>query len=145
MLSHFNALSFLYSAGTWSPDAKQIAYVTYADGDNEINIIDVRSHNMRKRIRPKGIGAVSTLAWSPDGRQIAFSGQKGGLSDLYLNDLSTGAIRQLTNDRFADLQPTWSPDGRSIAFATDRPAGPDSAGHGSDFQQPPGTRSFASR
>ena len=134
VLSHFDALSFLYSAGTWSPDAKQIAYVTYADGDNEINIIDVRSHSIRKRIRPKDIGAVSTLAWSPDGRQIAFSGQKGGLSDLYLYDLSTGAIRQLTNDRFADLQPAWSPDGRSIAFATDRPAGPDSSGYGSDFQ-----------
>ena len=135
VLSHFDALSFLYSAGTWSPDAKQIAYVTYADGDNEINVVDVRSHSIRKRIRPKGIGAVSTLAWSPDGRQIAFSGQKGGLSDLYLYDLSTGAIRQLTSDRFADLQPAWSPDGRSIAFATDRPAGPDSAGLGSDFQR----------
>jgi hypothetical protein len=50
--------------------------VTYADGDNEINIIDVRSHNMRKRIRP-GIGAVSTLAWSrtDDDRVLR---QKGG-------------------------------------------------------------------
>jgi hypothetical protein len=135
VLSHFDALSFLYSAGTWSPDAKQIAFVTYAGGDNEINILDVRSHTIRKRFKPKDVGAVSTLAWSPDGRQIAFSGQKGGLSDLYLYDLSTGAIRQLTNDRYADLQPAWSPDGRSIAFATDRAAGPDSAGYGSDFQR----------
>jgi len=135
VLSHFDALSFLYSAGTWSPDAKQIAFVTYADGDNQINIMDVRTHSIKKRIKPGDIGAVSTLAWSPDGRQIAFSGQKGGLSDLYLYDLSSGSIRQLTNDRFADLQPAWSPDGGSIAFATDRPAGPDSAGHGSDFQR----------
>ena len=42
VLSHFDALSFLYSAGTWSPDAKQIAYVTYADGDNEINVVDLQ-------------------------------------------------------------------------------------------------------
>jgi len=135
VLSKFDALSFLYSAGTWSPDAKQLAFVTYANGNNAIDVIDVRSHNIRRQFKPKNIGAVSTLAWSPDGRQIVFSGQQGGLSDLYLWDLSSGSLRQLTNDRFADLQPAWSPDGRSIAFATDRAAGPDSAGYGSDFQR----------
>ena len=30
------------------------------------------------------------------------------------------ALRRLTNDAFADLQPAWSPDGRTIAFVTDR-------------------------
>ena len=135
VLSHFDALSFLYSSGSWSPDAKQLAFVTYADGDNEINIVDVRSHHITKHFKPKDIGAVSTVAWSPDGRQLAFSGQKGGLSDLYLYDLATGAIRQLTNDRYADLQPAWSPDGRTIAFATDRAATADSSAYGSDFQR----------
>jgi len=134
VLSKFDALSFLYSAGTWSPDAKRLAFVTYANGNNAIDVIDVHSHSIRKQFKPKDIGAVTTLAWSPDGRQIVFSGQKGGLSDLYLWDLASGSLRQLTNDRFADLQPAWSPDGRSIAFATDRAAGPDSAGHGSDFE-----------
>ncbi len=135
VLSHFDALSFLYSAGSWSPDAKQLAFVTYADGDNEINIVEVRSHHITKHFKPKDIGAVTTVAWSPDGRQLAFSGQKGGLSDLYLYDIATGSIRQLTNDRYADLQPAWSPDGRTIAFATDRASGPDASGSGSDFER----------
>ena len=51
---------------------------------------------------------------------------KGGVSDLYVIDLSSGAAQQLTNDRYADLQPTWSPDGRSIAFSSDRGPGTDS-------------------
>ena len=133
--SHFDALSFLYSAGSWSPDAKRLAFVTYADGDNEINLLDARSRKVARRIKPKDIGAITTVAWSPDGAQLAFSGMKGGLSDLYLFDLQTGAIRQLTNDRFADLQPAWSPDGRSLAFVTDRASGPDSASAGSDFER----------
>ena len=33
-----------------------------------------------------------------------------------------GTIRQLTNDKYADIQPTWSPDGKTIAFSTDRGA-----------------------
>jgi Tol biopolymer transport system component len=135
VMSHFDALSFLYSAGSWSPDAKRLAFVTYANGDNEINIVDVRSHKITKHFKPRDVGAVSTVAWSPDGRQLAFSGMKGGLSDLYLYDVGTGAIRQLTSDRFADMQPAWSPDGRTIAFVTDRAAGPDSAGAGSDFDR----------
>ena len=35
-------------------------------------------------------------------------------------DLSTGQLRQLTDDAFADLQPAWSHDGRTIAFVTER-------------------------
>jgi Tol biopolymer transport system component len=132
--SHFDALSFLYSAGSWSPDGKRLAFVTYADGDNEINIVDAESHKITKHFKPKDIGAVSTVAWSPDGKQLAFSGMKGGLSDLYLYDFTSGAIKQLTSDRFADLQPAWSPDGKTIAFATDRGVGADSARAGSDFQ-----------
>jgi hypothetical protein len=133
--SHFDALSFLYSAGSWSPDAKRLAFVTYSSGDNEIDLLDVRSHKVIRRIKPRDIGAITTVAWSPDGRQLAFSGMKGGLSDLYLFDLATGALRQLTSDRFADMQPAWSPDGRTLVFVSDRAAGPDSATAGSDFER----------
>jgi hypothetical protein len=133
--THFDALSFLYSAGSWSPDAKQLAFVTYSNGDNEIDLLDVKSHKVKRRIKPKDVGAITTVAWSPDGSKLAFSGMKGGLSDLYLFDLRTGALRMLTNDRFADLQPAWSPDGQTIAFVTDRASGPDSAGVGSDFER----------
>ena len=58
--------------------------------------------------------------WSPDGRSIAFSALAGGWTDLYVTDVATGSLRQLTDDAFADLQPAWSHDGRSIAFATER-------------------------
>jgi Tol biopolymer transport system component len=120
--SHFDALAFIYSAGAWSPDGKKFAFITFADGDNEIELLDVASGNIVRRIRPKAVGAVSTVSWSPDGTQLAFSGVKGGVSDLYLVDIASSETRQLTSDRFADLQPAWSPDGKTIAFATDRGA-----------------------
>jgi hypothetical protein len=62
----------------------------------------------------------SAGTWSPDGSKLAFAGTDGGISDLYVLDLDTESVRQLTNDRYADLQPTWAPDGETIAFTTDR-------------------------
>ncbi|HKJ92483.1 MAG TPA: BamA/TamA family outer membrane protein, partial [Longimicrobiales bacterium] len=86
------------------------------------------SRKVERRIKLKDVGAVHNPAWSPDGRRIAFSGMKGGLSDLYILDLDTNSLEQLTDDRYADLQPAWSPDGKTLAFVTDR--GPET-----DFRQ----------
>ncbi|HLT47013.1 MAG TPA: hypothetical protein VK002_07280, partial [Rubricoccaceae bacterium] len=124
---HFDAIRFIESAGTWSPDGRQFAYVVFAGGDNEIALLDVESRDVVRRIAVRGLGALSDPAWSPDGRHIAFTGLKGGIADLYLVDLETETVRQLTNDRYTDLQAAWSPDGARLAFVTDR-------GPGTDFE-----------
>jgi len=118
--AHFDALSFIYSAGTWSPDGRKFAFVVFAGGDQQISILDVNSGDTERSITVEGVGGVSNPSWSPDGRSIAFSGMAGGISDLYVLDLESSQVRQLTNDRYADLQPNWSPDGRTLVFATDR-------------------------
>ncbi|HCK91314.1 MAG TPA: peptidase S9, partial [Gemmatimonadetes bacterium] len=43
-------------------------------------------------------------------------------TDLFLYDLETSETTQLTQDKYADLQPSWSPDGHHIAFTSDRGA-----------------------
>ena len=116
---HFGSLSYITSSGSWSPDGRQLAYVTFANGDNEIAIFDVARKRAVEHVNLRGIGAVSDVAWGPSG-EIALAGTSGGISDIYLLDPRSGRVRQLTNDRFADLQPTWSPDGRTIAFVSDR-------------------------
>ncbi|MEF8815388.1 MAG: peptidase S9 [Salinibacter sp.] len=117
---HFDALRFINSAGAWSPDGRRFAFITFADGRNEINTFNVQTGEIRTRTAVEDVGAIHNLAWSPDGQSIAFSGLEGGLSDLYVYDLEQKSVRQLTNDRYAALQPTWSPDGETLAFTTDR-------------------------
>ncbi len=126
--SHFDNIRFISSAGSWSPDGKRFAFVVFSQGDNEIQILDIDSGKIERRISVADVGAMHHVAWAPDGQHIAFSGIQGGISNLYLLDITTNSVRQLTNDRYADLQPTWSPDGQQLAFVTDR--GPD----GTDFE-----------
>ncbi|MEQ8331495.1 MAG: hypothetical protein RH859_13635 [Longimicrobiales bacterium] len=117
---HIEALRYIDSSGTWSPDGQYFAFVVTAGGDNRMVIVRTDNGDTWREIDFPDIGAVNNPAWSPDGRTIAFAGSVGGMTDLYTFDLESDQIQQLTDDKFADLQPTWSPDGRTIAFTSDR-------------------------
>lgn len=60
-------------------------------------------------------------AWSPDGTQILFASSRDFLEDeLFLLDLTSGQLQQLTNNSDSDNNPMWMPDGRRIVFTSDR-------------------------
>jgi len=116
---HFDAISFINSSGSWSPDGTQFAFIVFAGGKNEIDVFDVARKDIIRRIKPKeGVSAITDVAWGPNDKMV-FSGMEGGISDLYLFDLKTGNQEQLTHDRYAQIQPAWSPDGKTVAFVTD--------------------------
>ncbi|TFH34537.1 MAG: hypothetical protein E4G99_09300 [Anaerolineales bacterium] len=55
-------------------------------------------------------------AIDPTGERLAFSSDRDGFWDLYLLELRSGDIRQLTQTAGYEGHPTWSPDGMWIAF-----------------------------
>jgi hypothetical protein len=124
---HFDALRFIDSAGSWSPDSTKLAVVVFERGDNRLAIVDAVRGGIESRIKIPGLEAFASPAWSPDGRWIAVSGQSTGVSDIVIYNLETKQVRRLTSDAYSDLQPAWSPDGRKIVFATDRGPGTDLA------------------
>jgi Tol biopolymer transport system component len=117
---HFESLQFLGSAGAWDPTGKLFVFPGISKGDPVLTIVNVDSGRQEREIRVKELDEILNPTWSADGQRIAFSGLVGGLNDLFVYDLSAGALKRLTNDVYAELDPAWSPDGQRIAFATDR-------------------------
>ncbi|HET7630806.1 MAG TPA: basic secretory protein-like protein [Gemmatimonadaceae bacterium] len=119
---HFDALNFINSSGAWSPDSKEFAFIVDENGRNNVAVVNVANGQIVRKLSLPGVDAVTGVSWSPDGKRMALAGMRGGISDLYVLNLQTGAVNQLTDDRYADEMPAFSPDGQTIAFATDRGA-----------------------
>jgi Tol biopolymer transport system component len=117
---HYGSLRYINSAGTWSPDSRRFAFSALRNERDVVVVMDVQRANRLREYEIPDVSEITNPTWSPDGNTIVVSGLSGGISDLYAIDVNTGQSRQLTDDRFADLQPMYSPDGRTIAFATDR-------------------------
>jgi Tol biopolymer transport system component len=117
--ARFDALVFVDSSGTWSPDSRSFAFIVTKDGRDAVAVTEVPSGKLKKVVPLGKVDGVSNLAWSPDGRFIALSATKDAIRDLYLLDPETGKLEQLTSGWHAELQPAWSPDGTTLAFATD--------------------------
>jgi Tol biopolymer transport system component len=121
----FEELRLLYSQSAFSPDGRQLAFTAQKDGKDVLYLMDMRRRKVSRTFDKFPLDVVMSPAWSPDGREIVFQGYNDGIYDLYIVDVATGKLRQLTNDKFSELQPQWSPDGKTIVFATDRTAGSD--------------------
>jgi hypothetical protein len=52
----------------------------------------------------------------PNGRQALFSALKDGVSDIYVADLETGQVKNLTDDPYYDEDPMVSPDGSLVTY-----------------------------
>jgi dipeptidyl aminopeptidase/acylaminoacyl peptidase len=116
---------------SWSPDGKQIAYVTKrgADPDRhrnwDIYLIEPRAGAEERRLTGFSGADVdpyweSRPDWSPDGRRIAYL--QGGedrlheyaLTQLAVIDVATGATTQPALIDRPFTKPRFSPDGKSV-------------------------------
>ncbi len=93
-------------------------------GDRDALVLwDVDQDRVVGRYQFDSLVGVMSPAWAPSGDRIAFSGlSRGGISDLYLLELRTGALVRVTDDPYEDLDPTWLGDGGSLVFSSDRTA-----------------------
>lgn len=106
---------------SWSPDGRQVAYVSYETGRPVIYAQDLASGSKRTVSDPNR-SSISP-SWSPDGRSIAYSVAERGHYNIVVSGASGGGARQITNTRGINAEPQWA-DSNTIVFTSDRSGQP---------------------
>jgi TolB protein len=106
----------------WSPNGRQIAYVSFENKQSSIYIEDIATGARRLVSNYHGINGAP--AWSPDGRKLALVLSKSGSPNIYVMDLGSRQLTQITRDWSINTEPSWSPNGKSIIFTSNRSGGP---------------------
>src|SRR5215813_5028994 len=126
----------------WSHDGKELAFLSDRDDSPQIYLISINGGEARRLT--EGKNAVRSFEWSPDGKQIAFLApepkteaeeKKEKEKDdarvidrddkharLWLIDVDSKKVRQVTGGRWSISEAHWTPSGDSlVVLATDQP------------------------
>ena len=112
--------SAIDTSPTLSPTGQQIAFISDRSGTPQLWTVDSDGSNLQRLVSEGG--HCDSPDWSPDGRFILYSWQAPGhwKHDVYVIEVATEKIFQLTLGMGSHENPTWSPDGRHIVFQSTR-------------------------
>jgi TolB protein len=105
----------------WNPKTGQsVAFVSDRGGLPQLYMMNSDGTNTQKLDLPD-MGYVIDPAWSPNGQLLAFSWRRpSGNYDIYVMDIASRRLLELTRDQARNERPSWAPDGRHIVFESTR-------------------------
>lgn len=107
---------------SWSPDGKELAYVSFETGRPAIYRQNLSSAERQQLTQFKGLNGAPS--WSPDGKKLAMVLSKDGNPEIYSLDLASEKFTRLTRHFAIDTEPAWMPDGKHLLFTSDRGGSP---------------------
>jgi TolB protein len=122
--NHPKRVTFTNGANTspaWNPKTGQtVVFVSDRGGYPQLYLMNADGSNTEKLDMPD-MGYVIDPAWAPNGQLLAFSWRRpNGNYDMYVMEVATRQIVQLTRDAARNERPSWAPDGRHIVFESTR-------------------------
>ncbi|WP_415803600.1 S9 family peptidase [Marinicrinis lubricantis] len=129
----------------WSPDGKKLAFMRKAQGKDELWLYEADQHTVRPLVQKYKIKG---FVWSPDGSKIAFvsrvndvnnvaykvkrirfkldgEGMTNGYTHIFLLDVESGNVAQLTTRETDHGNPVFSADATRLYYSSDYPEGSD--------------------
>ena len=103
----------------FAPNGQQVTYVSYFQNRPQVYLLDLNTGET------KSLGDDDSICYAPrfshDGTKLIMSRSiEEGYSNLFIVDLATFDVQQLTFTRAIDTSASFSPDGQYIVFESDR-------------------------
>ncbi len=99
----------------FSPDGRYVAYSAWtAGGYRDLRVVEVSTGKFWEITKDRALDMGPT--WSSDGRHLYFSSDRSGIFNIYMYDLATRAIAQVTNVRVAAFMPAVDEDEKTLAY-----------------------------
>lgn len=106
----------VFAGIAWSPVEEKLAFTAREpyEAISSFYIYDLKRHEIRRIASSIGHNQVSE--WSPDGQKIAFVSDRTGKPQVYIVDLLTGDVSQVTDEIDGASAPYWAFGGKSIVY-----------------------------
>ncbi|MDJ0927282.1 MAG: Tol-Pal system beta propeller repeat protein TolB [Gammaproteobacteria bacterium] len=103
----------------------RIAYVTVTGdaGAQTYRLVVADADGANARIMVESGAPLMSPAWSPDGRKLAYVSFENNNSEVYIQDLRSGARQRVSARPGVNSAPAWSPDGRKLALTLSKTSG----------------------
>jgi hypothetical protein len=101
---------------SWSPSGDKLAYFVRTEKHKTLVLQNVVTRRMEKRVQLRTVDMPESPAFHPNGREVAFSGLRDAIGDIFIVDLETEQVRNVTNDEFGAYAPLYSPDGSFLVY-----------------------------
>lgn len=100
---------------------KAKTFGVYLSGRNELRLLDLKTFNSKLLLKDE-FWAVQNSApsFSPNDQYIVFTAFRNFEQDIFVYELASAKVLNLTNTGVTESNPIWSPDGKYIYFTSDR-------------------------
>ncbi len=114
------SLHSYFSGLTFSPDGANLCFVAKSNGFDALFFINTakRKIYLKREIEANGL---RSPRWSPDGKKIAYSALLNGQRDMFIYDIESDELSQITNDLHDDRDASWMTDSKTLIISSDRP------------------------
>ena len=96
----------------------RIAYISEASGKKskkyQLQIADADGFNPRTVFSSSK--QLMSPSWAPDGRRVAYVSFENDRTEIFVQDITTGARSKISSEPGINSAPSWSPDGSYIAL-----------------------------
>lgn len=101
--------------GCYSPDGRQVAFVSARSGSPELWLADAQGGNLQQLTRLQ-LAGLANVSWDPEGRRLAFNAVVEGRLVIMVMEVDGAIPRQLTPGRRQEICSGWAHDGQSVLF-----------------------------